>query len=260
MQRNGFGLSARLSLALVQERPRGVRGHSLQALVGSGGCVEVWRICGLAGRRAARKTVLRRVFEPWMPEGCSRRVRPGLRHLPSGRPQIVLPRSLRNRLVPQCPQIAISHDGGILAAALGCGAGLRGVGVDVVDLERLRSRISTRREWERFLGHITDASVLQKRLSLPASSLEGMRAEAAVRFALMEAVSKAFGTGWTLGSDARRGVPCKSIRIQGLRPSPRIELAHPASCIMKQMGGRRVVAQWTRTGDVVVAVAAVLRK
>ncbi|MGC8668924.1 MAG: hypothetical protein ACP5VE_12495 [Chthonomonadales bacterium] len=218
------------------------------------------RACGLYGERGARHVAVGDAYSLWRGGPRSAFDRPRLWYMQTGRPRLVAPRAFSRTLCGGGAHISIAHDGGVLAVLVAGGSGVCGVGVDIVDLSRLRRRIESHRMLERFAGHIADGPAARRLAAdWKGRTLEGGRVEAGVRFALMEAVSKALGTGWTLGRSLGVGVPCKAIEIGRVQPAPQVTLKHPAVTVLRKTGGRRVRGLWIKSGDLIVAVAAVLR-
>jgi holo-[acyl-carrier protein] synthase len=118
---------------------------------------------------------------------------------------------------------------------------VKGIGVDVIEIERVKQVFSYHQE--RFLRRIMDEEEL-KLLGHPIkiSSL-------AARFAAKEAVSKALGTGIT-------GFSWRDIRLESSKSGePVVKLMGEASNIAKKKGVKRILVSWSHCLAYVVAMA-----
>jgi len=252
------GINRPLSLVLLQQQHRGVAQRALHSLMGRRGSVAVVRTGSVCGPTAARRTAIARAFRLWMDGRVPAACKPWMAHLPNGKPQLMLPLGLQGRFASRHAHISVAHDGGVLAILLGGAPGLCGVGVDVVDLRRVRPWVANSRRLRRFLSRLMDEpSATRVAHDLIGCGEDDRCTAVAVRFGLMEAVSKALGTGWTLGSKLGDGVPCKSIGLAVRRGRARVVLREPAIQVLRRIRGRRIEASWVRTGDLVVAVAVI---
>ena len=123
-----------------------------------------------------------------------------------------------------------------------------GVGVDIVDIERIRDM--RERQGDRFIQRVYTPAEQEYCL--------GMRfpdKHLAARFAAKEAVSKAFSTGigehfnWT-----SIGV------VLGSRGQPEIELETESRTFMESLGGVRVAISLSHTESTAIAFAALIGK
>lgn len=122
-----------------------------------------------------------------------------------------------------------------------------GVGIDVVDIPRIRD-ISLRQK-ERFFEKIYTEGEQQYCLAFrnPYPSL-------AARFAAKEAVSKAFGTG--IGKD----IGFRDIEvIKGNNQEPLIRFAEHGMRLLERMGASKVCISLSHTDNLATAVALLLR-
>ena len=124
---------------------------------------------------------------------------------------------------------------------------IAGLGVDLVELERVRSALE--RFGERFVGKLMDPP---EAASLPLEA--ALRARAlAEAVAAKEAASKALGTGWS------RGVRWRDVVLEP-GPAPGLRLLGRAAEVARQLGsdGSTVVElEWR--GDLAVGRVALLR-
>ena len=130
--------------------------------------------------------------------------------------------------------------------ALPLGGPVLGVGVDIVDIDRIRDM--RERQGDRFIQRVY-TQVEQDyclRMKFPDKHL-------AARFAAKEAVSKAFTTGigehfnWT-----SIGV------VVGERGQPEIELGEASQRFMKSVGGTRIAISLSHTETTAIAFAALI--
>jgi phosphopantetheinyl transferase (holo-ACP synthase) len=121
--------------------------------------------------------------------------------------------------------VSFTHDGDMLAALLVTAPGLRGVGVDLVHLPRLARRPASylRALARRFMADDEYAIVA----ALPDDAL---LLEVAMRFSLMEAASKALGTGLRLGfgHSSARSLAVREITVAALVPNVIFDLGPAA--------------------------------
>jgi len=139
------------------------------------------------------------------------------------------------------PRVSLCHEGGAHVALAGCAPGLVGVGIDAVRLDRLRRRDAAhlRRLAERFLPPAgCEALEWEARAGGPEALLAGV----AARFALVEAASKALGTGLRLGLGlgARGGLPPPEMGVVEWRGAVRLEPGAAARRRMAALGAARI--------------------
>jgi phosphopantetheinyl transferase (holo-ACP synthase) len=115
--------------------------------------------------------------------------------------------------------ISFTHDGNAVIALAAHAPELRGVGIDVVRLARLAGR--GRDYLERFARHFMSDCEFETFLKHSSDeSEEAMIRRAAAHFSLMEAASKALGTGLKIGGGMGKpeSLPKRSVnaRVSGL--------------------------------------------
>lgn len=123
---------------------------------------------------------------------------------------------------------------------------LLGLGVDIVDIERIVGM--RKRQGDRFLQRVYTSAELSycMRMKFPDQHL-------AARFAAKEAVSKAFTTGIGEFFD------WKSIGVVvGERRQPEIELDEKALHFMKTLGGTRVSISLSHSENSAIAIAGLI--
>jgi holo-[acyl-carrier protein] synthase len=123
---------------------------------------------------------------------------------------------------------------------------LLGLGVDIVDVERIKGM--RKRQGDRFLQRVYTPTELDycMKMKYPDQHL-------AARFAAKEAVSKAFTTGIGEYFD------WKSIGVaMGERRQPEIELDEKARRFMLSMGGTRISISLTHTEKTAIAIAGLI--
>jgi phosphopantetheine--protein transferase-like protein len=113
--------------------------------------------------------------------------------------------------------ISFTHDGEAVIALAGLGEQLRGVGIDVVRLARFEGR--SRDYLHRFARHFMSESEYRCFLDLSGRkdrTLRSVIVRAAAHFSLMEAASKALGTGLKIGGGMGKpeSLPKRSINVQ----------------------------------------------
>ncbi len=121
------------------------------------------------------------------------------------------------------------------------GAVIAGIGIDIVDIGRIEQLLD--RYGERFTRRVfTDAEASYARQSVkPAERLAG-------RFAVKEAVLKAFGTGKS------QGILWRDVEtVRGARGKPNVTLYGNAVKYMKQMNGSAIHVTIAHDGGKAVA-------
>lgn len=121
-----------------------------------------------------------------------------------------------------------------------------GLGVDIVDIERIRKMRS--RQGDRFLERVYTASELEYCMGMkyPDQHL-------AARFAAKEAVTKAFTTG--IGEHF--GWRSVSV-VAGDRKQPEIELDDKGQSILESIGGTRVSISLSHAETTAIAIAVII--
>jgi hypothetical protein len=169
------------------------------------------------------------------PEPASPKSLPALRRTRLGRPRPIIDRRLTNILghKPLAADLHVSytHDGGAHITALAHNAGICGLGIDLVHLPRLAKPRHTQEYLHRFAASfMSDEELGAFRSSAAEDDVDALRVRVAKHFSLMEAASKALGTGLRLGAGygTRGGVRPHIISVMSLEPC-HIEIAHGGS-------------------------------
>jgi phosphopantetheinyl transferase (holo-ACP synthase) len=156
--------------------------------------------------------------------------------------------------------VSNTHDREFHFVAVAYGDGIAGVGVDVVALERLQRRerghllrlarrIMGDEEWNSFESAV--AGLTQDELVV----------RTAAHFSLMEAASKALGTGLALGLGLGRpgSVPARSIGIRRLAPEIELLFDGPAAQRMADLGAAHARCRSEILPDHALATVLLLR-
>ena len=136
----------------------------------------------------------------------------------------------------------------ILDFALSPGGPLIGIGIDIVEIARIKDL--RERQGERFLDRVYTETELQycMRMKAPDQHL-------AARFAAKEAVTKAFTVGIGEYFD------WKSVGVvAGVRRQPEVELDDKGQRFMDQIGGARILLSLSHSESTATAIAAILGK
>jgi phosphopantetheine--protein transferase-like protein len=156
--------------------------------------------------------------------------------------------------------ISFTHDHECHLTLAACAPGLKGVGVDVVHLPRLRGERKDRRYLESFARHFMSAEELSLVLESGAGEDdESFRIRVAAHFSLMEAASKALGTGLKIGAGMGKAesLPKQSIGIHALEPAVEFLLAPDALARMGRLKAVRLTGTWAADGEYLVSAAIV---
>lgn len=154
--------------------------------------------------------------------------------------------------------ISYTHDHECHLTLAACAPGLKGVGVDVVHLPRLRGERKDRRYLESFARHFMSPEELSLFLDSAANEdSESFRVRVAAHFSLMEAASKALGTGLKIGAGMGKpeSLPKQSIGIRTLQPAVSFLLAHDALARIARLNASRLTGTWAADGEYLVSAA-----
>jgi len=154
--------------------------------------------------------------------------------------------------------ISYTHDHESHLTLAACAPGLKGIGVDVVHLSRLRGERKGRRYLESFARHFMSAEELELFLSAGRhEDDEEFRIRAAAHFSLMEAASKALGTGLKIGVGMGRptSLPKQSIGVRSLNPTVEFLLTHDAEARMRILHASRLTGYHAADGEYLVSTA-----
>ncbi|MCS6776195.1 MAG: 4'-phosphopantetheinyl transferase superfamily protein [Chloroherpetonaceae bacterium] len=158
--------------------------------------------------------------------------------------------------------VSNTHDGPLHLVLAAYEPGLLGVGVDLVYLPRLRRpgkdadylrRLATRfmsvQEWQAF----TAAS--------HGEDEEALRVRVAAHFSLMEAASKALGTGLRLAMRGARplALPPRALGVSRLRPEVRLLLGPEAEARRQALRGGECAGDWAVCGEYLISAVVLWR-
>ena len=154
--------------------------------------------------------------------------------------------------------VSNTHDGDLYIALAASDNRLAGIGIDLVDLSRLRDRsedylkklarrFMSDEEFDRFIA------VAER------ESHERILIRVAAHFSLMEAASKALGTGLKvgLGMGTPHALPMRFVGVRQLEPSVRLSFQGEAMRRAKALGAVQFVAE-TSYDSLYLASAALL--
>jgi phosphopantetheine--protein transferase-like protein len=154
--------------------------------------------------------------------------------------------------------ISYTHDHDCHLTFAACSHGLKGVGVDIVHLPRLRSARKDRRYLESFARHFMSAEEFAHVLEASAAETEdAFRIRVAAHFSLMEAASKALGTGLKIGAGmgGPESLPKQSLGIRMLESAVEFLLASAARDRMAHLNATRLTGTWAEDGEYLVSAA-----
>lgn len=158
--------------------------------------------------------------------------------------------------------LSLSHDGNLAGALVAYAPNLVGIGVDMVFLprflhkgqnadylRRFARRIMGDVEWEAFQTASTNDDV------------EALALRVASHFSLMEALSKACGTGLKMGLGLGKmtSLPMHSLGALSVRDEIRLFFGIDAQERLTTLGGRHTQADIQITHDFVISTAAIFR-
>lgn len=158
--------------------------------------------------------------------------------------------------------LSFAHDGGLHVCAAAQGSALAGLGVDLVHVPRLQRNGKDARYLLRLARRILPAEALASLGGeVECSDLESLRERVAAHFALMEAASKALGTGLRMGAGLGQafGLPPRSVGAVSVSPSVRMFASGEAAARLAALGGGRLAGQWWRRGELLVGLAVALK-
>jgi phosphopantetheinyl transferase (holo-ACP synthase) len=186
-----------------------------------------------------------------------------LRYTALGGPKIVL-RSPANALLsesghaPGDLHVSFTHDGGAHQSIVACGRGVKGLGIDMVHLPRLFRTDKDKKYLARLAASFMSSDELALFLE---SALQDSTREFATRtaahFSLMEAASKALGTGLKIGGGMGKpeSLPKRSIEVLRIDPEVEFHLNPEASERCKALRASRLAGYWSADDEFLVSVA-----
>jgi len=203
----------------------------------------VYALCDrFAGRTAACKLV------PELPESVR------LSHSPLGQP--ITRRSDSGGADPL--HISFTHDGDMHFTLAVLAPRLKGVGVDVVHLPRLCGERKDREYLHRFgRKFMSDQEYAGFTRAADSESLVGLRIRVAAHFSLMEAASKALGTGLKIGvgMGGPESVPKQSIGVCALGPAVEFQFGAEPRARMQYLNAESLTGYWSANAEYLVSAA-----
>jgi phosphopantetheinyl transferase (holo-ACP synthase) len=158
--------------------------------------------------------------------------------------------------------ITNTHDGGAHIILAAYGAELAGIGIDAVYLPRLRAPGKDAAYLRRFAAHFMSAEEheLFERAAADDDE-EELRLRVAAHFSLMEAASKALGTGLKIGGGMGRpeSLPKQSLGAWSITPEVEMLLAPDAAQRMAQLNATHCQGYWGAGGEFLIS-GAILRR
>jgi len=182
-----------------------------------------------------------------------------LTHSPMGQPRLMRRPNVASHHGPIC--ISFTHDADAHITALTRDPAVVGIGVDVVHLPRLsrggHAGAHLMRFARRFMSDIEWAAFQP---GAPTDDL-ALRRVVAARFSLMEAASKAIGTGLRLGMGFGRpaSVLPQTINVMQIVPSVEYLLDGKAFERQKALRASRIEGFWAEDGEYLVSIALLYR-
>jgi phosphopantetheinyl transferase (holo-ACP synthase) len=154
--------------------------------------------------------------------------------------------------------ITNTHDGGAHIILAAYHPQLAGIGIDAVYLPRLRGPGKPAAYLRRFAAHFMSAEEqVLFALASAGEEEERLRLRVAAHFSLMEAASKALGTGLKIGGGMGRpeSLPKQSLGARSVAPQVEMLLGAPALQRMDQLGATRLDACWSADPEFLVSAA-----
>ncbi len=163
-------------------------------------------------------------------------------------------------LRPEAIHLSNTHDGDATLFIAAHSERLVGVGIDLVDLRRLehKSPPYLQRFARRFMS---DEEFSRFTLASEGETQEAVLRRTASHFSLMEAASKALGTGLKIGMGMGTdfSLPMQSISVRQLAPSVKLGFTGEALRRIKVLGGDRVTAVFASDPRYLVSVVGISR-
>ncbi|HXG24345.1 MAG TPA: 4'-phosphopantetheinyl transferase superfamily protein [Chthonomonadales bacterium] len=152
--------------------------------------------------------------------------------------------------------VSFSHDGDAHLALLAHAPGLRGLGLDVVHLPRLRRHgkdsAYLRRLARHFMGEEEYVAFTHESQR---NGPEALLRRVAAHFSLMEAASKALGTGLRMGGGMGRStsLPKQSLGVLGTTPPISFVLGSEARARCRKLGAGTLEGHWSAEDEYLVS-------
>ena len=158
--------------------------------------------------------------------------------------------------------VSNTHDGAVHLVLAAYAENLAGIGVDVVHLPRLQKADRDRNYLLRFAAQFMSETERTEFLANAESESEdAVRVRAAAHFSLMEAASKACGTGLKIGGGMGRAtsLPKQSLGVRRLTPTVELLFEGEAMARLAALNAVRHDAAWTVRGDYLISVVLLWR-
>jgi phosphopantetheinyl transferase (holo-ACP synthase) len=157
----------------------------------------------------------------------------------------------------QTMHISFTHDGDAHIATAAYAPGLRGIGVDVVYMPRLRKSEKGLEYLHRFARHFMSCQEHEGfKDAAQDEALERVLCRVSAHFSLMEAASKALGTGLKIGAGMGRAesLPKQSIGVKLLQPDVQFLLTPDAEARCKHLRGSFLEGHWSFDEEYLVSI------
>ena len=155
-------------------------------------------------------------------------------------------------------QVSNSHDGAWSLVAVSCSIAILSIGIDIVHLPRLahKSKDYLIRLASKFMSRDEHTGFLHSADGLRDTEFRKLFA---THFSMMEAASKALGTGLKIGMGigARGGLPMTSIGMHHSKNGLQLSLGHAAKARLTEIGGNSILCANYDSNDSVVCLTAV---
>ena len=158
--------------------------------------------------------------------------------------------------------VSNTHDGTAHLVFAAYSERLAGVGIDAVYLPRLQRSDKGRDYLRRFARQfMSESEFAAFERAAETDSDSEFTVRAAAHFSLMEAASKACGTGLKIGVGMGRdySLPKQSIEVRQLAPQIDLEFTGKARNRIEQMGVVGHKANWTTDGDYLISVVGLFK-
>lgn len=160
-------------------------------------------------------------------------------------------------LESRCMHISNTHDGDANIVFAAYAEGLVGVGIDAVYLPRLRGASKDAAYLQRFAQQFMGPEEVADFLAACADeSEEAIRLRVAAHFSLMEAASKACGTGLKIGAGMGKptSLPKRSLGVYDLNPPTRLRFEEAAEARLAALGATHSEAYWDADADYLLSL------
>jgi phosphopantetheinyl transferase (holo-ACP synthase) len=159
--------------------------------------------------------------------------------------------------------ITNTHDGGAHIVLAAYNPQLAGLGIDAVYLPRLRTPGKTAAYLRRFAGHfMSEEEQMRFNAASANDDEETLRVRVAAHFSLMEAASKALGTGLKIGGGmgGPGSLPKQSLGAKSIAPQVEWLLEERATERIAQLGASHIEAHWGVGHEFLISVAMLWRQ